>query len=1164
MSGGDGADTYRFELGDGGDVVMESGQGADALAFGAGIAKTDIHISRAGNDLVLAHFTGTDKVTVKDWFNDVTKQIESITFAATGEAFTQSELIDPFLLLTGTPAADFLSGGNAYGETILGLAGNDELHGGGGNDSLTGGLGNDSLFGEGGNDRYFFVAGDGQDVLADPTGLNVIQFGPNLANKVSIGASGFDQLISFTGTTDSILVKTGGFFPTLAFELVGTNGAENLTGSDYKDIVTALGGHDSVKGGQGIDEIHGGSGNDVLEGGLDIDDLWGDDGDDLLDGDLLNDPFAIEGGYITRFRGGPGNDTMYGSTAADSYYFDPGDGQDVVVDEPLFANGLWRYSFSDDLTFGAGIASNAISARPSGADLIVDVSATDRVTLKNWLTDAKYRVDVFRFSDGSSMNEAQIADLLNVRQGTSGNDTLTGTDAGSERMYGKAGNDTLAGLGGDDLLDGGAGDDLLDGGTGNDAYVLRPGDGLDLIRERSGSDAIQFGTGISAGSVTLERSGNDLLLREPVGNDTVTIENFLKDPNSRIEMFLFTDGSALPDSTTIVELLTSIRGTASADSLVGTVFADRLYGMDGNDALSGSDDDDVLNGDAGNDSLGGGAGADLLAGGAGLDRYQFNPGDGSDTIYDSDSGNLVQFGAGIAPQNIVTTRTGEDLLLSVSGTADRLTIPDYFVGYPVAEIRFADGTVWSIDTIKTKVTTPTSGADTLIGFETNDSILGLAGADSIHGRSGSDTLDGGLGSDALHGEDGNDTLIAGVGESKNTAVSNSLYGGNGDDVLIGGGNANSGERLDGGPGADLLLGGIGQEIIDDTGYDGRNSLLFGGAGADTMRMYGGAGALAIGGAGNDRISGGLGAGVVKTRMIVAFNKADGIETVDQLAPGSTITVGGGTLYSNLSLEVSGTGLRLKTASNNYVYLSDWYSGTKSVAMLQVVIEGTRDYKPTSSNPMNNTRIVAFDFIGLVSAFDAARAAGKSFDVAGNLAAHRIWSSDTDAIGGAIAFQYAKTGSLGALTHEQMRAVINAAAFGGGPQPITVAASAMASVEDFAATASDAAGPGHACDTQFGQCAGSSNRERAGHRRKRAGLPLGNGQTMAFQPPMRSCFELRHWDFGARAGNSICSISGRRPSSRVGPCRCMAARRARSAGASQGRRIRCRRTYSVLE
>jgi len=197
-------------------------------------------------------------------------------------------------------------------------------------------------------------------------------------------------------------------------------------------------------------------------------------------------------------------------------------------------------------------------------------------------------------------------------------------------------------------------------------------------------------------------------------------------------------------------------------------------------------------------------------------------------------------------------------------------------------------------------------------------------------------------------------------------------------------------------------------------------------------------------------------------MILGFNKADGIETVDQVAQGSTITIGGGTLYSNLSLEVAGSGLRLKTASSNYVYLSDWYAGTggggKAVTTLQVVIEGTRDYKPTSSNPMNSAKVVAFDFIGLVNAFDAARASGKSFDVAANLPAYRLWNSDTDAIGGAIAYQYAKTGSLGTLTNEQMRAVLNSPSFGSAGQSIIAPSGAIASAEPGAGEFSGTAEP----------------------------------------------------------------------------------------------------------
>jgi hypothetical protein len=535
------------------------------------------------------------------------------------------------------------------------------------------------------------------------------------------------------------------------------------------------------------------------------------------------------------------------------------------------------------------------------------------------------------------------------------------------------------------------------------------------------------------------------VLRIAGGNDTVVIENYLRNPLARVETLLFADGSSLPDAETIVEQQTAIRGTPGADSISGTAYSDRLYGLDGNDTLLGGADDDTLNGDSGADSLAGGPGTDLLAGGTGFDRYQFNAGDGSDTVVDPDADSVVLFGAGIAPQSVITTRSGDDLLLTVSATADRVSIPAYFIGYPVAEFRFSNGTAWTVDTIKTKVITPTSGPDTLIGFESNDSIAGLAGADALYGRGGNDTLDGGLGSDALFGEDGNDTLVGGTGEAKSANVADTLFGGNGDDVLIGGGNAASAERLDGGPGTDLLIGGAAQEIIDDTGYDGRNSLLYGGAGVDIIRMYGGASAMAIGGAANDRISGGLAAGVSKTRMIVAFNKSDGIETVDQLAAGSTITVGGA-LYSNLSLEVSGSGLRLKTSSSDYVYLSDWYSGGKAVSTLQVIVDGTKDYKPTSSNPLNNTKIVAFDFAGLVMAFDAARAAGQQFSVANNLATYRLWGSDTAAIGGAISYQYAKTGSLGTLTHDQMRTILSAPGFGASAQPIAPGAGAMAATE----------------------------------------------------------------------------------------------------------------------
>jgi len=157
-----------------------------------------------------------------------------------------------------------------------------------------------------------------------------------------------------------------------------------------------------------------------------------------------------------------------------------------------------------------------------------------------------------------------------------------------------------------------------------------------------------------------------------------------------------------------------------------------------------------------------------------------------------------------------------------------------------------------------------------------------------------------------------------------------------------------------------------------------------------------------------------------------------------------VSIGGGALYSNLSLEVSATSLKLNVATGSITF-QRWYEqapfALPRVRYLQLVIEGTKNYAPSSSDPMRNRKIQYFDFEGLVADFDAARAAGQGFSVADNLQNHRIWGSDSDAMGGALAYQYARTGSVGALSWDQMRAVIGDAAFGNAAQPIVALAAA---------------------------------------------------------------------------------------------------------------------------
>ncbi|MBR7801835.1 calcium-binding protein, partial [Undibacterium fentianense] len=98
--------------------------------------------------------------------------------------------------------------------------------------------------------------------------------------------------------------------------------------------------------------------------------------------------------------------------------------------------------------------------------------------------------------------------------------------------------------------------------------------------------------------------------------------------------------------------------------------SDILTGAGFNDVLDGGADNDTLTGNGGDDTLIGGAGNDTLNGGSGNDTFQFNVGDGVDTLNESSNqgGDILQLGAAITPEMVVLSRSANDLILSFGGT----------------------------------------------------------------------------------------------------------------------------------------------------------------------------------------------------------------------------------------------------------------------------------------------------------------------------------------------------------------------------------------------------------------------------------------------------------------------------------------------------------------
>lgn len=102
--------------------------------------------------------------------------------------------------------------------------------------------------------------------------------------------------------------------------IVGTEGNDNLTGTNSPDLIFGLGGNDTIAGGNGADCLVGGDGNDVIGGDQNAENqhdvLLGGPGDDRLDGGNGKD-LQYGGDGHDRLDGRNGNDDLYGDAGDD-------------------------------------------------------------------------------------------------------------------------------------------------------------------------------------------------------------------------------------------------------------------------------------------------------------------------------------------------------------------------------------------------------------------------------------------------------------------------------------------------------------------------------------------------------------------------------------------------------------------------------------------------------------------------------------------------------------------------------------------------------------------------------------------------------------------------------------------------------------------------------
>ncbi len=587
-------------------------------------------------------------------------------------------------------------------------------------------------------------------------GDDVVVFGKNVSvDDITITKTGDDLVFGLKNTNDTLTIKnwytsenqrveTFKFADglTLNAEQIfsmkkDTSGNDVITGTNKADFIFTTAGNDTITGGKGNDMIVNQSGDTVYkfnEGdGQDI--IYDYNGNDKIilnytkertlyrrvGGDLvlkfknstdtltIKDWFAIEANRIETIQFSNGQtvgvqyilDTLKstkGTNSANTLFGT--DGNDTIH----------AYAGDDFISTGAG---DDIIYAGLGNDIMVGGTGND----KYYVRTPEDRVIEYENEGIDSINASCSYELPdNVEN------LYLYVDAGAINGRGNNLNNKIVGNDYDNILDGKEGINDLWGGKGDDTYIINASNANDICHEKegegndtiissityhitranienlilTGTDNID-GRGNKLGNYIQGNSGNNIL-RGAEGNDTLyggegvdTLyggkddDTYIVDNNKTLVKEFADEG--------IDTVLASVDYTLTSQvenlTLTGT---ENLKG-------TGNTMDNIIIGNSGDNVLEGKKGNDTLQGGEGSDTYIFNSGDGEDTIIENGSvykyNDIINFGTSINVEDVKFTKSGNDLIISIIGTNDKITIKDSNINPDnrIEQFIFSNGTI---------------------------------------------------------------------------------------------------------------------------------------------------------------------------------------------------------------------------------------------------------------------------------------------------------------------------------------------------------------------------------------------------------------------------------------------------------------------------------------
>lgn len=813
--------------------------------------------------------------------------------------------------------------GTAYNDHLIGSSADNTLNGGSGDDTLEGLDGGDTFIGGTGSDTVSYAHSEAGIVTSLTTAFSI---GSNVtASNDAVG----DSYASIENLTGSAFADT----------LIGDSASNILLGGDGDDVLEGMGGENTLDGGAGSDTVsyeHSTSFVSVaLTDGLsgfspqgdaerdtirNIENITGTNFNDLLIGDANNNILS----------GGAGDDTLQGLGGADSFIGGTGSNTVTYLHSPEASagNGLTVSLTDTSLNTGdavgdtftniqnlTGTANNDTLYGDSNANLLTGGSGDD--TLYGLAgTDTLY---------GNEGNDLLVDDLSGAAQidAGSGNDTitLTGYDTSLDTINGGTGSDTLnitnAGsnqwrvyLNTDDT-----GNMRIGSGTvytnlysienvtvtgSNSLFVYANNVDNVITGGATSSDQVHYafanaGVNINlATGVVTGGSGNDTLVSiEHIWygsnyNDTLigsSADNQMGggrgadyiDGASGTDMARYDEGAS---SSVNVSLMNT-----GVNSALGITFTDIAAGdvLVNIEQLSGSSYSDILYGNSGANSLWGNNGDDTLEGMAGADYI--DGGSGTDTVSYAN--------AGLAAAGSETTAQGVGVVASLTTT--------FSAGAAVTATGDAAGDTYV-------------SIENMLGSIYDDTLIGNNSANILNGGNGNDTLEGLAGADTFIGGNGNDTVSYAHSTSGVLADLTSTYTNTNDAV---GDVYSSIENITGSSFNDTLYGNIGDNILD--GGLGTNT-LDGNAGTDTVSYASATAAMTIDLTAGSATGGGRTDTLVNIERVIGSAYADtitGTSGNDWIDAGlGADTVGGGSGTDTISYLSANNGITLTLGGSN--------------------------------------------------------------------------------------------------------------------------------------------------------------------------------------------------------------------------------------------------------